>query len=65
MTKPITSVAVMMMYEEGKFLLTDPVSKYLPEMAKLRVYESGEGDDMETAPASREMTVQDLLRQIF
>ena len=46
MTKPITSVAVMMMYEEGKFLLTDPVSKYLPEMAKLRVYESGEGDDM-------------------
>lgn len=62
MTKPITSVAVMMMYEEGKFLLTDPVSKYLPEMAKLRVYESGEGDDMETAPASREMTVQDLLR---
>ena len=62
MSKPITSVAVMMMYEEGKFLLTDPVSKYLPELAKLRVYESGEGDDMETRPAGREMTVQDLLR---
>jgi CubicO group peptidase (beta-lactamase class C family) len=62
MSKPITSVAVMMMYEEGKFLLTDPVSKYLPELEGLRVYESGEGDAMETRPAGREMTVQDLLR---
>jgi CubicO group peptidase (beta-lactamase class C family) len=62
MSKPITSVAVMMMYEEGKFLLTDPVSKYFPELSKLRVYEEGEGSDMETRPASREMTVQDLLR---
>jgi len=62
MTKPITSVAVMMMYEEGKFLLTDPVSKYLPEMKGLRVYECGDIVTMETKPVTREMTVQDLLR---
>ena len=37
MTKPITSVAVMMLYEEGKFQLNDPVAKYLPEFAKMQV----------------------------
>ena len=37
MTKPITSVAVMMLYEEGKFLLDDPVSKYLPEFKNSKV----------------------------
>jgi CubicO group peptidase (beta-lactamase class C family) len=62
MTKPITSVAVMMLYEQGRFLLTDPISKYLPELADLRVYVSGEGDEIVTRPASREVTIQDLLR---
>ena len=38
MTKPIVSVALMMLYEEGKFLLDDPVHKYIPEMKNLRVY---------------------------
>ena len=37
MSKPITSVAVMMLYEEGRFLLKDPVEKYLPELAEMRV----------------------------
>ena len=37
MTKPIVSVALMMLYEEGKFLLTDPVSKYIPEFKNLKV----------------------------
>lgn len=67
MTKPITSVAVMMLYEEGTFLLTDPVSKYIPGLGKLTV--GVEGIDPQTGaltfstvPAEREMTIQDLLR---
>jgi len=62
MTKTVTSVAVMMLYEQGHILLSDPISKYLPELADMQVYVSGEGDDMVTRPASREMTIQDLLR---
>ncbi len=62
MTKPITSVAVMMLYEEGKFLLTDPVSKYIPEFKDLKVYVKGDIHEMETRSAKREMTIQDLLR---
>jgi CubicO group peptidase (beta-lactamase class C family) len=42
MTKPITSVALMMLYEEGKFQLYDPVSKYIPEFADLKVFVSKE-----------------------
>ena len=38
MTKPITSVAVMMLYEEGRFLLDEPVSKYLPEFKNPKVF---------------------------
>jgi CubicO group peptidase (beta-lactamase class C family) len=62
MTKPVSSVAVLMLYEQGHFLLTDPVSKHLPELADLQVYVSGEGDEIVTRPAAREMTIQDLLR---
>ena len=61
MTKPVTSVAVMMLYEEGHFLLSDPIAKYLPELADLEVYESGEGDAMVTRPATRQVTIHDLL----
>jgi len=58
MTKPITSVAVMMLYEEGRLKLDDPVSKYLPEFEGLKVYaDSGEHED----PA-RPVSVRDLLR---
>ncbi|MHC4544243.1 MAG: serine hydrolase domain-containing protein [Planctomycetota bacterium] len=58
MTKPITSVAVMMLYEEGKLNLDDPVSKYIPEFKGLKVYaESGKHAEQE-----REMSIRDLLR---
>ena len=38
MTKPVTGVAMMMLYEEGKWQLNDPVSRYIPEFARLKVY---------------------------
>ncbi len=67
MSKPITSVAVMMLYEEGKFQLNDPVAKYLPEFAKMQV--GTEEKDPQTGmptlknvPAKRPITVRDLLR---
>jgi CubicO group peptidase (beta-lactamase class C family) len=59
MTKPITSVAALMLVDDGKLALDDPVSKYLSEFKGLRVH-TGKGD--ETVPAAREMTVRDLLR---
>lgn len=61
MTKPMTSVAIMQLFEEGRLLLADPVSKFLPELAGLRVAASGDGPLM-TRPARREPTIQDLLR---
>jgi CubicO group peptidase (beta-lactamase class C family) len=62
-TKAITSIAVMMLYEEGKFLLDDPVSKYIPEFAHPQVLEQfNEKDTTYTAiPAEREITIRDLL----
>ena len=58
MTKPITSVAAMMLYEEGKLKLDEPVSGYIPEFKGLKVYvESGKHEAQ-----VREMTVRDLLR---
>jgi CubicO group peptidase (beta-lactamase class C family) len=60
MTKPITSVAVMMLYEDGKLLLTDPVSKYIPSFKNQRVISNGEGGAAPVA-ARREMTIRDLL----
>ena len=67
MTKPFTSVAAMMLMEEGKFLITDPVSKFLPQLAKREV--SATQIDPVTGkvgyvvvPADREITIQDLLR---
>jgi len=67
MTKPFTSVSIMMLAEEGKLLISDPVSRYLPEFANLKV-----GIDTDSAPVTlasttaeplqREMTVHDLLR---
>lgn len=62
MTKPITSVAVMMLYEEGKFLLDDPVSKYLPEFKNPRVLVKLASGVSYTIPATREITIRDLLR---
>jgi len=62
MTKPITSVAVMMLYEEGRFLLEDPVSKYLPEFKNPKVLVKPASGEPYTIPASREITIRDLLR---
>jgi CubicO group peptidase (beta-lactamase class C family) len=59
MTKPITTVAAMMLVDEGKIGLDDPVSKYIPEFKNCRVH-TGKGD--ETVEAKREMTVRDLMR---
>lgn len=57
MTKPIVGVALMTLYEEGKFSLRDPVKNHIPELGDLKVLEA----DKEV-PAKREMTVQDLMR---
>jgi len=62
MSKPITSTAVMMLYEEGSFLLEDPVSKYLPEFRNPRVLVRPAAGQTYSIPASREITIRDLLR---
>jgi CubicO group peptidase (beta-lactamase class C family) len=62
-TKAITSIAAMMLFEEGKFLLDDPISKYIPEFAHPTVLDKfNEKDTTYTrVPAKREITVRDLL----
>jgi len=62
MTKPVTTVAAMMLWEEGRFKLDDPLSKYLPEFKEVKVYDSGKGDDMKLVAARRPVTVRDLMR---
>ena len=62
MTKPITSIAVMMLYEEGKFLLDDPISKYLPEFTNPKVLVKPASGEPYTIPATKEITIRDLLR---
>ncbi|HXA96890.1 MAG TPA: serine hydrolase domain-containing protein [Candidatus Dormibacteraeota bacterium] len=67
MTKPITSVAIMMLQEEGRLVLTDPVSKSLPQLTGLQVAvekkDAATGQvTYELQPARREITIQDLLR---
>lgn len=61
MTKPVTSVALMMLYEEGSILLENPVSRFLPEFAEPRVFVSGNEHAYETREADREITVHDVL----
>ena len=61
MTKPITSVAAMMLYEEGRFRLDEPVSTYLPEFAELQVYAGGSSVNPITRPASEPMRIWHLL----
>ncbi len=62
MTKPIVSVAVMMLFDEGRLFLNDPVAKYLPEFKEAKVGVVREDGRIDTVPAERPMTVQDLLR---
>ena len=65
MTKPFTSVATMMLAEEGKLLIADPVARYLPEFADLKVAadsDNASAKKLAKEPMRRQMTVQDLLR---
>ena len=67
MSKPITSVSTMILFEEGKLALNDPVSKYIPKLGGLKVGvekpdPSGGKPTLELVPSQRDMTIQDLLR---
>jgi len=57
MSKPVTAVAILMLYEDGKLLLTDPVSKFMPAFRTMKVA----GQDGSTANAARQITIRDLL----
>ncbi len=59
-TKPVTGVAILMLIEEGKVALTDPVSKYLPEFKKMNVAVE-DGSEIKLVPADREVTIRDLM----
>ena len=61
MTKPITSVALMTLYEQGHFQLNDPVSRFIPAWRDHKVWVSGEGASMETAAPARPMTMRHVL----
>lgn len=61
MSKPITSVALMMLYEEGHFQLNDPVHRWIPEWRDLRVFKGGNWPNFLTEPVQRPMTIKDLL----
>ncbi len=61
MTKPVTSVAAMMLYEEGAFELKDPVSRFLPAFADVRVYRSGSALAPVTEPAREPVRIWHLL----
>ena len=66
MTKPVTSVAVMMLYEEGRILLAEPISKYIPEFQNAQVLvpssaQDGSGEPYKLVPAKRPITIRHLL----
>ncbi len=61
MSKPITSVALMTLYEQGHFQLNDPVSRVIPEWRDMRVWVSGSGTEMETEPVEQPMTFRHVL----
>jgi CubicO group peptidase (beta-lactamase class C family) len=61
MTKPITSIVLMQLFEEGRFLLEDPVEKFLPDLANPQVMIGGSDQAPITRPAMRSITIRDLL----
>ncbi|MEQ1787353.1 MAG: serine hydrolase domain-containing protein [Acidimicrobiales bacterium] len=61
MTKPITSVALMMLYEEGHFLMENAVSRWIPELADLQVWTGGTAEAPETRPLASPLTVHHVL----
>jgi CubicO group peptidase (beta-lactamase class C family) len=60
MSKPVTAVAAMTLWEQGKFHMFDPISKYLPELTNLKVYVSGSGEDMVVEDAKPPIRIIDL-----
>ncbi len=61
MSKPITSVALMMLYEKGAFQLDDPVAKYIPQWRDLKVFAGGDEKSYQVSAPARPMNVKDLL----
>ena len=61
MTKPVTSVATLMLMEEGKLTLDDPITKWAPEFADMKVLRDAEGPLDDTYPAPRDITIDDLM----
>ena len=61
MTKPIVSIGIMMLLEDGHFLLGDPIAKFIPEFGDQKVGVENHGQ-LELVPVSRPITIQDLLR---
>jgi CubicO group peptidase (beta-lactamase class C family) len=64
MTKPMTAVGALMLYEQGKLLINDPLSKYFPKFADMRVAARDANGEptAETVPAKNQVTIQDLMR---
>jgi CubicO group peptidase (beta-lactamase class C family) len=63
MTKPMTAVGGLMLYEQGKLLIDDPLGKYFPKFANMRVAVSESGEPtVDTVPTNRPITIQDLMR---
>jgi CubicO group peptidase (beta-lactamase class C family) len=62
MTKPIVSVAAMMLVEDGRLLLSDPVAKFIPEFVNQKVGVASDGGELDLVPVAQPMTIQDLLR---
>lgn len=62
MTKPVTGTALMILHDEGKFQMSDPVEKYLPEFANMQVFTAANADGtMATEPAAHPMTIRELV----
>jgi len=61
MTKPITSAAALMLFEEGRFALSDPIARWAPEFSQMRILRSHNGPLNQTDPAERLITFEDLL----
>jgi CubicO group peptidase (beta-lactamase class C family) len=61
MTKPITSIAALSLFEEGRFALSDPITRWVPEFSDMRVLRAPDGPLDQTVPAKRQITFEDLL----
>ncbi|MDQ1081360.1 serine hydrolase [Pseudoroseomonas cervicalis] len=61
MTKPLTSLAALMLYEEGRFQLDDPITRFLPEFRDMRVMAGGARGRIDTVPAQRDITIRELM----